>query len=67
MVMLEVYLCEIAEELDEEMPLVKLVELFHVVLPFEKGLHHPRLLVIEPCLVEVHENVIDFEKCHVVN
>ena len=67
MVMLEVYLCEIAEELDEEMLLVKLVELFHVVPPFEKGLPHPKLLVIEPCLVEVRENVIDFEECHVVN
>ena len=64
--MLEVYLYEIAEELDEEMLSVKLVELFHVVLPFDKGPPHPRLFVIEPCLVEVRENVIDFEECQLV-
>ena len=67
MVMLEVYPCEIAEELDEEMPLVKLVELFHVVLLLDKGHPHPRLLVIELFLIVFHENVIDFEECHVVN
>ena len=67
MVILEVYLFGIAEELDEEMSSVMLVELFHVVLPFDKDHPHPRLLVIEPCLIVFHENVIDFEKCHVVN
>ena len=66
MVMLEVYLCEIAEELDEEMLLVKLVELFHVVLLLDKDHHHPKLLVFELFLVALPEIVIDFVECQVV-
>ena len=67
MVILEVYLFGIAEELDEEMPSVMLVELFHVVLLLDKDHHHPTLLVIELCLIVYHESVIDFEECQVVN
>ena len=64
---LEVCLFEIVWELDDERSSVMLVELFRVVPLLDKGHHRPELLEIEIFLVAIHENVIDFEECHVVN
>ena len=64
---LEVYPFGIVWELDDEKSSVMLVVLFRVVPLLDKGHHHPKLLVIELFLVAIHESVIDFEECHVVN